>query len=267
MNILSFDVGGTKIAWALLNERGDFVSDINKVATPSTAAEIEQIFQTAAVQYDFDGFALATAGVVNNNRVLEKPNNLPAGYEKIDIADICKTPYIIENDANAATWAEYRIGELKNVQQGVLLTIGTAVGCGLICNGMLMRGKIGAAGEYDFKFSGRDLQKLAQDYSLAKKDCFAIYDLYKQKNNQAEIAYKQWENRLIDGLQMLNRLLDIEVVALSGSLAQIVDYEFVNAAITEKEWRNPPKIVAAKCLNNAGMVGAALLCINKMKGV
>ena len=267
MKILSFDVGGTKIARALLDENGQLLSEVNKTPAPTTSTEIEQIFRTAAQQYEFDAFALATAGVVNNNKISEKPNNLPAGYEKIDIAAICQTPYIIENDANAATWAEYQVGVLKNVQQGVLLTLGTAVGCGLICNGYLLKGKIGAAGEYDFQFSGRDLQQLAYESFIKEKDCFAIYDLYQQGDKRAVKAYNQWEERLITGLQMLNRLLDTEVIALSGSLAQIVDYQKVNAIIEVEERRNPPQIMAAKCSNNAGIVGAALLCRNIMKGI
>jgi glucokinase len=54
---------------------------------------------------------------------------------------------VIENDANAAAWGEYRYGAGGDQQNVVVLTIGTGIGGGLILGGELYRGSFGIAGE------------------------------------------------------------------------------------------------------------------------
>lgn len=266
MKILSFDVGGTKIAWAEVDETGKLLTEVLCQPTPQNASEIEEFFSKTVAEYQVDGFAVATAGVVFNNQLQGKPNNLPAGYEKIDFAALFGIPYIVENDATSALYAEWRVGALKGVNYGVMLTLGTDVGCGIICNGQVVRGKTGAAGEYQFEFSGRALQKLAREHNLSQTDCFEILQQVKQGNIAAREVYRIWEERMLDGMSMLNRLLDIEVFTLSGSVSKIVDYAKMNTALKILEHHNPPSVKPAECGTNAGLIGAALLCSEKMKG-
>ena len=68
MKILSFDVGGSKIAWALVDASGHILTEVKTVSTPQNAIEIENIFRAVVNENDFDGFALATAGVVLDNK-------------------------------------------------------------------------------------------------------------------------------------------------------------------------------------------------------
>ena len=267
MKILSFDVGGTKVSWGIVDDNGSLYSEIWSMLTPQNSSEIEKFFKKTVAEWQVDGFAVATAGVVFNNKLQGKPNNLPAGYEKIDFDAVFGAPYIIENDATSALYAERRIGSLRDVKYGVMLTLGTDVGCGIICNGEIVRGKTGAAGEYQFDFSGRALQKLAREYALAQTDCFEILQQVKQGNEKARNVYRAWEERLLDGISMLNRLLDVEIVTLSGSVSKIVDYAKINTALKILEPHNPPMVKSAECGTNAGLIGAALLCAEKMKGL
>lgn len=260
MKILSFDVGGTKISWAVVDENGIILTSVQSVPTPKSASEIEDLLREITQKCVYDGCALATAGVVFENVIQGKPHNLPVGYDKIDFASIFNAPYIIENDATSALWAEYCVGALRDIKHGIMLTLGTAVGCGIICNGEVVRGKCGAAGEYDFKFSGRDLQDLGRQCGAKETDCFKLFDAVRQQDKPSRAAYRQWEERLIDGLSMLNRLLDTEIIALSGSLSKIVDYAKINTTIKLLEPRNPPLVKQAVCGTNAGIIGAALLC-------
>ena len=266
MKILSFDVGGSKIAWASVNDNGQLFGEVKTLPTPKTAMEIKDIFHKVISESDFDGFALATAGVVLQNKLTGKPNNLPSGYENIDFASIVKVPFVIENDANAAMWAEYEIGSLHGVKQGIMLTLGTDVGCGIICNGQILRGKCGAAGEVCFDCSGRSLQRKAAECGSKESDCFAIYDLALKKNGAEREAYKIWQENLLESILMLNRILDTETVVLSGSLAKVVDYAAVNSSVKILAPHNAPQIKPASCGTNAGIVGAALLCAQKLKG-
>ena len=144
MQILSFDIGGSKIAYATVNESGKITSAVQTVSTPQTAVEIEQILRAATTEHCYDACALATAGVVFHSKLQGKPNNLPKGYDTLDFADIFKAPFIIENDANAAMYAEHKIGNLRGINNGIMLTLGTDTGCALICDGHILRGKCGA---------------------------------------------------------------------------------------------------------------------------
>ena len=57
----------------------------------------------------------------------------------------------MENDANAAAFAEYKIGAAKGSQSSITVTLGTGVGGGIILDGKILKGKSGAAGEMHFK--------------------------------------------------------------------------------------------------------------------
>lgn len=259
MKILSFDVGGTKIAYALVNSQGKLLSRVTTVSTPKTSSEITKVFQKAIAENEFDGFALATAGVVCNGQILFKPNNLPQGYNCIKFEQILNVPYIIENDANSAAWAEYQNGITKNTKHSVVLTLGTGVGCGIISEGILLRGKKGAVGEVPFSLGGCDLVNYAKEAGLNEKDCYEIYDLALKNNKKAQSAYSKWEEDLISAIVIINSLLDTEIIALSGSLAKIVNYSKVEQEVNKRMPRNKVKIKPAKYKNHAGIIGAALL--------
>jgi glucokinase len=64
------------------------------------------------------------------------------------IAEKVGLPVVVENDANAAAWAEYRFGAARGVPDALLITVGTGIGGGIIANGELFRGAYGVAGEF-----------------------------------------------------------------------------------------------------------------------
>ena len=65
----------------------------------------------------------------------------------------------VENDANSAAWAEYKIGASKGSNVSVMLTLGTGVGGGIIINDKILKGKSGAAGEMHFMMSRKKERK------------------------------------------------------------------------------------------------------------
>lgn len=264
MKILSFDIGGTKISSAIVLADGQLAENVLTIKTPSTAQEIEEFLQKRISQTEFDGLAVATAGVVWDEKLVAKPHNLPEGYENIKFHNLCRKPVLVENDANSALWAEYKTGVLKGASQAVMLTLGTGVGCGIICNGQMLRGKIGAAGELPFLISGKDFAALAKQNGLAESDCFSLYKMKKEHNKAAEEVYREWQNRLVDGISLLNDILDTEIVALSGSLAKIVDYSAVEKEVNARGYHNPLQLKMARTEADAGLIGAALLLKDKI---
>lgn len=57
-------------------------------------------------------------------------------------------PVFIDNDANAAAWAEWRFGAARGESHLVMITLGTGIGGGLLIDGEVLRGRFGIAGEF-----------------------------------------------------------------------------------------------------------------------
>ncbi|MCD7878429.1 MAG: ROK family protein, partial [Candidatus Gastranaerophilales bacterium] len=173
--ILAFDIGGTKTAYAILNEKGEFINEIKQESTPKNIEELKMLFQNIISQYEneVDMVSFATAGAVNisNTKVDSSTPNLPEGYNNIDFSSFSKKPVYVENDANAAAWAEYKTGAAKGEDNTITITLGTGVGGGFIINGKLLRGKSGRGGEIgSIKINGKKRVCTCKRY-----DCWESY--------------------------------------------------------------------------------------------
>ena len=57
-------------------------------------------------------------------------------------------PIFVDNDANAAVWAEYRFGAGRGESHLVMVNLGTGIGGGIVLGGRVIRGRYGIAGEF-----------------------------------------------------------------------------------------------------------------------
>lgn len=153
---LAIDVGGTKIYNTIIDESGKIVREIEKRPTPKTFEEIKTVFNDIISKYedDVDVIAFATCGAVNNENtgILGSTGNIAKEYPSMDFKSLSSKPVFVENDANAAAWAEHVIGASKGMPYSVMLTLGTGVGGGIILDNKLYKGKSGAAGECILSF-------------------------------------------------------------------------------------------------------------------
>lgn len=157
MHAIGVDIGGTKIAVGVVDDEGRIVEKIRRDTAPQDAAQIDQAIADAVnelgTRHEFYRVGLAAAGFVSSDRrrVLFAPNIAWRDYEltaKIEaLIDRDDVEVSVENDANAAGWAEYRYGAGRNVSHMVMLTIGTGLGAAIISNGQLVRGAYGFAAE------------------------------------------------------------------------------------------------------------------------
>ena len=245
--ILAFDIGGTKIAYAIINEKGEFLNEVIKVSTPKTSSGIYDLLKTTVkgLEDKIDGVAIATAGAINNEgtRITSHVGNLPSGYNQTDFMSLTSKPVLLENDANCAGWAEFAIGAAKGCKNVVVLTLGTGVGAGIIVDGKLLKGKSGAAGEMHFPIdsghkrkctcglydcfeayaSGTGLNANAREYMGENFTSYDVIRGFSEGNNQARAAFDQWQNYLVRGLIMLANIFDPEMIVLSGSMAKFVE--------------------------------------------
>lgn len=281
---LAFDIGGTKIYTTVIDESGKVVGEVEKFSTPKTIEGICDILKSQINKYNsqVDVIAIATAGAVNNENtaVVGSTGNLVKGYYTIDFQSLSDKKVFLENDANAAAWAEYRIGASKDTGVSVMLTLGTGVGGGIIINNKLLKGKSGAAGEMHFKMYPDKRRKC----TCGSWDCYEAYasgtalkhDAEEMLNNPDVTTYDvidgvksgdkkmlevfdRWVNDITIGVNGLVNLFDPDCIVLSGSMAQFIDTKKMEEIVNSDIVTSPTSIRLATAGNYAGMIGAALL--------
>lgn len=285
---LAFDIGGTKIYSTIVDETGKIIGEIDKFSTPKTLDEIKTLLKTQITKFEteIDVIAIATAGAVNNEntRVLGSTGNLVEGYYTIDFQALSNKKVFVENDANSAAWAEYKIGASKGSTVSVMLTLGTGVGGGIIINNKLLKGKSGAAGEMHFKMYSDKRRKC----TCGSWDCFEAYasgtalkrDAEEMLNNPNVTTYdvmegvknsdskmleifNRWQNDLTNGIIGLANIFDPDCVVLSGSMAQFVDTKKIEQEVNQEIVTTPTSIRLGIAGNYSGMIGVALLAMER----
>ena len=156
MYAIGVDIGGTKIAAGVVDDQGRIIAkarrqsvtldvDALDLAVVSVCAEL-------AAQYEISAIGLAAPGFIGADQATVRfTPNLPwrdhplrdrvAAELGMDI------PIVVENDANAAGWAEFRFGVGRDVEDMLLLTIGTGLGGAVVVAGRLVLGAWGVAAE------------------------------------------------------------------------------------------------------------------------
>lgn len=164
MNILGFDIGGTKCAVVLGKtdcvETGIEIAD--KLAFPTEIGPektIDKLFETAhfvlernnLTTDDIIGIGISCGGPLDSkNGIILSPPNLP-GWDNIHIVEMTEKHFgvkaFVQNDANACAMAEWKYGAGKGYDNVIFFTFGTGMGAGLILDGRLYSGTTDLAGE------------------------------------------------------------------------------------------------------------------------
>jgi glucokinase len=148
------DVGGTKIAAGLVDGAGRLVARDRTESPATDPAEIVhtigKLVRCLVGSHEIEAVGVCAAGFVDKARstVVFAPNlawrDEPL-KEKLQ-AEL-GLPVVVENDANAAAWGEFTSGAGEDVEDLLMLTIGTGVGGGVVIDGELVRGGFGMGGE------------------------------------------------------------------------------------------------------------------------
>ena len=163
MTSIGIDIGGTKVSGGVLDDDGRILvrtrrdtpdrSNAPRVVEDTIVEVIEELLGLAedagvespqTVGVGAAGFVAADrATVVFAPHLSWRNEPLRASLgERIDL------PISIDNDANAALWAEHRFGAARGATHAVMITLGTGIGGAIIVGGHLMRGRYGIAGEF-----------------------------------------------------------------------------------------------------------------------
>ena len=157
---IGVDMGGTNLAAGIVSCDGVIAAQSSVptgepdagIIAKKTAELIRSLLaETNISESEIEIIGVGVPGSANQETgMIEYANNL--GMEDVEFLELMrpyfpKTPMGIENDANAAAYAEYKFGAGQGCRSMVLITLGTGVGAGIIINGTLFEGINYASGE------------------------------------------------------------------------------------------------------------------------
>ena len=156
------DIGGTKCSIALINEDGKILDKIYTCAhveegeqgmVAMIAGHVKEILaRNSLKQSDLPAIGVGCAGHIRkSDGVIITTSNLE-GFDnyplRAELQSHFEIPVILDNDANAQAFGEYKFGAGKGYDDMIFVTISTGIGAGIIINGRLYRGMTGTAGEF-----------------------------------------------------------------------------------------------------------------------
>jgi glucokinase len=149
------DIGGTKVAAGVVDEQGKVLARALR-QTPSrdaraVEATIADVVRELRDAYEVVAVGIGAAGFVDadRSRVRFAPHLAWRDEPLRDaLAGQLGCSVVVENDANAAAWAEWRFGAGRGESHLVCVTLGTGIGGGMVLHGVPQRGRFGMAGEF-----------------------------------------------------------------------------------------------------------------------
>ena len=288
MNILAIDIGGTMIKYGLVSSDGKILST-DKIKTESSKGlnnilnKIDNIFK---IYKENNPVGIAVSGTGQINGMIGKviggnpiiPNWIGTNLVKI-LEEKYNLPIVLENDVNCVALGEKWIGAGKDLSNFICLTIGTGIGGGIILNNQLFRGENFVAGEFghilikkgEFEqfASTTALIRLVKERTGKTLNGKEIFDLEKKEIVEYQEVISEWIENLTDGLSSIvycfnpaNMILGGGVIGQGEPLInRIKNSLFKKIGPQFKEKLN---IIQAKLGNNAGMIGASYLLLEKI---
>ncbi len=152
---IGIDIGGTRVKAGVVDLDGNVVDRTGRDTPTTSPTEVEDIIADIVRElrgrHTVVGVGIGAAGFVDITRstVLFSPH-LAWRHEPLRDAVYRRTglSVVVENDANAAAWAEFRFGAAQREDDLVCVTLGTGIGGAVMIGGLLFRGRHGMAGEF-----------------------------------------------------------------------------------------------------------------------
>jgi glucokinase len=288
MKVMGIDIGGTKINIGILDETGKVHAKYTFPTVFPLYEELEnKVKDVLALHKNVEAIGIGTAGLVDAKAgtILYASENLPgwSGTEvKARLESAVELRVEIDNDANVAALAEVRLGAAKNCSRALLLTLGTGVGGGVIIDGHILSGPNGGVGEFGHMIlypkgllctcgrngcmeqyiSGRALQRRIAEAGLS----YTPEELMENKeaDPKAKAIIRDYTYDLAVSISSLQAALDIGVVIIGGGVSHSADYWIsdLREQLTPL-LLNPLEVKVAAFKNDAGMLGAAQLVLDK----
>jgi glucokinase len=317
--ILGIDLGGSKILTAVVNSRGEMLSS-DESTTPATEGRevvIQSILdsahsalgQASCTISEISAIGIGAPGISNPEAgILFTSPNLP-GWRNVLLRDIIqnrlgKKAFLI-NDANAAALGEFYFGAAQGVRNFIYITLSTGIGGGIVIDGKIYSGAIGAAGEvghmtiddegpicncgnrgcWEVLASGTALAREARhrveegkrtsileyaDGDVEKVTAQVVHNAAEHGDSLAKELISRTGYYVGVGLANLINIFNPELIVIGGGLSNIGDMLLkpafkVAGARAYKEAFKATRFASPKLGRNSGVLGAAAFALQEMK--
>jgi glucokinase len=294
--VIGVDLGGTKILAGVLDRDGTVHGTV-EVPTP-TASQEELVSGIAGAieQLWTDGIGALGLGIPS---VIDVPSGQSLGSINIPLEGIALghvlgerfgAPGAVENDANAAALAEWRLGAGRGSDDLVMLTLGTGVGGGVVSGGALYRGwaELGhivvaeggppcqgnctGHGHLEALASGSAGDRAAVEIWGDGATARQLVSEARAGNEAALAALARIGGHVGAGIGSLVNIFGVRRIVIGGGFGAAAFDLLVPAALaTAQQEALPPgrelEIVAAELGSQAGLVGAALVAFEALDGL
>ncbi len=152
---IGIDIGGTKVAGGVVDDSGAVVARMLRSTPSHDPEEVERVIADVVAELakgrQIEAVGLGAAGFIDEGRsIVRFSANLAWRHEPLRERVERRTglPVVVENDGNAAAWAEYRYGAGMDADPLLVVCVGTGIGGGIVVGGRLLRGAFGTASEF-----------------------------------------------------------------------------------------------------------------------
>ncbi|MFK7890990.1 MAG: ROK family protein [Granulosicoccus sp.] len=289
--VLAFDLGGTKIAAAIVHQ--GCIVEQQTMPTDTSADPDEWVRSMAQLARPWSGqYSLAGAAVTGrieaglwsalNPLTLNLPDKYPLP-EQLRVALGCQVMAV--NDAQAATWGEYRFGagisyETTTISDLVFITVSTGIGAGIVLGGRLILGHAGLAGSigqipygnqgdpWENHAAGRWFAQAAASKGLARPggrvEAAEVFAAAARGDQVAETLIRQSAREVARLCENLQATLDPAVIVLGGGIGLAHGYlERVSQYINTTRPCTDVHLIPAVLGSDAGLIGVADLALRE----
>lgn len=277
---IGVDIGGTSIiAGLVVNNQLEKTHQEDTLGTDNLSVVLEQLYKTIdkIITPEVTAIGIGTPGYmdVEKGQIL-LINNIPCFREvelKKIVSEHYNLPVFINNDANCFALGETYFGAGKGLNNVIGITLGTGLGGGIILNKKVYAGMFGGAGEFgclpykDGIFEDYCSSKLF----LSKYNSTGLDLFIKAENGDpiATSAFNEMGTNLGELIKDIMFILAPDAIIIGGSIAK--SFKYIAPPINEIIQSFPVDLIREKIqvkpaeLDNAGVFGAAALCISELE--
>lgn len=292
--VIGVDLGGTKTLAGVVDRDGH-IHERYELETPEgSRAEVVTALDAAVQQLLDERISALGYGVPSNldrvTRRILQATNLP--LDDFDLLGHARSrfrlPVGVENDANAATLAEWRLGAGRGASSVVMLTLGTGVGGGVVLDGRLChgwsefghmvlqadgppcQGNCHGRGHVEALVSGTAADRVAADLYGPGADAHTLVEKARAGAGDAQEALTEIGRLLGAAIGSLANIFDPELTVVGGGFGEAAGELLIEPAqaAARREALSPAdatlRVVSAELGADAGLVGAALVAFEAL---
>ncbi|MGN0115805.1 MAG: ROK family protein, partial [Acutalibacteraceae bacterium] len=244
MKILTVDVGGTAIKYAVMDEQLNMTVK-SSIPTPKDDFEIfiECLYDIYEEhRHEVEGISVSMPGIIDSKSGYAYTGGTLTYNNAKPIAEIlskkCGTKVYVENDGKCAILSEMWKGSLADCNSGIVYLFGTGLGGGIMIDRKLYKGRNFCAGEFSYvnsnsdKFGEEDcmagiacsvtglIKTAEQRTGIKNLDGRKIFDEIERGNTAMRDVLEEFSMRAAINIFNLNIILDVDRIALGGGISR-----------------------------------------------